>query len=128
MLSIDDCIAAAPAVELSRGRSSVQAGSAQHAVAGTGLSSAFLTPSTWTNATYGRVLVVLLLQAVAVGLFFVLRRVRDIRNESSPVQFNSFKGTSADVLLDNSSQDDATSTRTRSAGKSRRSRNRVEYV
>ena len=85
------------AIALTKGHASVKAGTAQHAVAGSmGLSSAFLHPYSWSSSTYAKAAIVVLIQAVAVGLFFIWRRVSSIRGEEKSKDFNAYKGTSRD--------------------------------
>jgi len=58
-------------IALTKGHASVKACTAQQAVAWSmGLSSAFLHPYGWSSSIYGKAAIVVLIQAVAVGLFF----------------------------------------------------------
>ena len=67
---------------------------AEQATSGiSGLSSNYLHPTQWSRRTYGRALIVIMLQVVAVALFFVLRRYREIRTEEVPSGFDALKGT-----------------------------------
>ena len=67
---------------------------AEQAVSGIhGLSTSYLHPTTWSRVTYVRVFVACVLQVLAVGLFFVVRRVQEIRSEQPSKGFDAFIGT-----------------------------------